>query len=230
MKKSACVAFAFLFLALVLPPPAPAQTVNLLIQLRVTAASTSSITLSWKILFPVPIKGFEVQRGAGTPEFAPLAATAGPQLTYTDAALQPGVVYSYKVRALLDKPGPAAYSEFSPPVQAVAVPGAPVLSCSARTASTNTTQLSWAAVPGATGYEVDQSTFQQGQFGQYALLGETRTPGYLKSGMADKIDYKFRVRAFTLLNGKKVFGEYSNFVVAQHVSQESGDGGVSRQT
>ena len=114
-----------------------------------TAASTNSITLSWKILLPVPIKGFEVQRGAGTPEFATLAATAGPQLTYTDAALQPGVVYSYKVRALLDKPGPAAYSEFSPPVQAVAVPGAPVLSCSARTASTNTTQLSWAAVPGA---------------------------------------------------------------------------------
>ena len=48
--------------------------------------------------------------------------------------------------------------------------------------------------------------------------------------MADRIDYKFRVRAFTLLNGKKVFGEYSNFVVAKHVSQESGDGGVSRQT
>lgn len=230
MKKFVCSLGISMFLMLGLVRPAPAQGVNLPIQLTVAGASTSSVTLSWRVMLNMPVKGFEVHRRAATPEFVLVATTAGTQLTFTDSTLQPGVVHSYKVRAVLNQPGPAVYSEFSPPVQAVTIPRAPVLSCSERMANTNTTQLSWAAVPGAAGYEVDQSTFQRGQFGSYELLAGTTTPGYLKSGMADIIDYKFRVRAFTLLNGKKVFGEYSNFVVAKHVPRDSSDGGVGKRT
>ena len=230
MKKFICSLAISVFLMLGPALSAPAQGANLPIQLRVVNASTNSITLSWTLLFPVPVKGFEVHRSAATPEFTLVATTAGPQLTHTDSTLQPGVVNSYKVRAVLNQPGPAVYSEFSPPVQAVTIPGAPVLSCSERTANTSTTQLSWAAVPGAAGYEVEQSMFQRGQFGPFELLAGTTTPGYLKSGMADIIDYKFRVRAYALLNGKKVFGGYSNFVVAKHVPRDNSDGGVGRQT
>jgi hypothetical protein len=230
MKKYVRSLGISVFLMLGLVQPAPSQGANLLIQLKVVKASTNSVTLSWSVLFPVPVKSFEVHRSAVTPEFTLLATTAGPQPTYTDSTLQPGVVNSYKVRAVLNQPGPTVYSEFSPPVQAVTIPGAPVLSCSERTADTNMTQLSWAAVPGATGYEVEQSTFQRSQFGPYELLAETTTPGYLKSGMADIIDYKFRVRAYALLNGKKLFGEYSNFVVAKHVPVDSSNGRIGRQS
>lgn len=228
MKKYVCSLGISVFLMLSLVQPATPQGAILPIQLRVVNVSTNSITLSWRVLFPVPVKGFEVYRSAATPEFTLLATAAATQLTHTDSTLQPGVVTSYKVRAVLNQPGPTVYSEFSPPVQAVAIPGAPVLSCSERNANTNTTQLSWAAVPGAAGYEVEQSMFQRGQFGPYEFLAGTTTPGYLKSGMAGTIDYKFRVHAYALLNGKKVFGEYSNFVVAKHVPRDTGDGGVAR--
>lgn len=228
MKIFSGVLAAFLILAFVPVCPAPAQGAKLIIQPKVTGATTNSVTISWMVVNIVPVKGFEVHRGAGTSGFALMATTAKVPLNYTDQTVQPGVVYSYKIRALLDKPDPSAYSEFSPPVQAVAIPGMPVLSCSERRANTNTTQLSWAAVPGAAGYEVYQSLFERGQFGSFELLAETAAPGYLKSGMADRIDYKFGVRAFVLLNGRKVFGEYSNFVVAKHVFQDSGDGGIAR--
>lgn len=224
MKRSICLLAMSLFLALSLVQPSPAQGVFLPIELKAVNASTNSITLSWKVQVNEPVKGFEVQRSAGTPEYALLAATAGLQSNYTDTTVQPGVVYTYRVRALLEKPGSAAYSAFSPTVQAVAIPGTPVLSCSERTANTATTQLSWGAVPGAAGYEIYQSMQSRDQFNPYELLAETAGPGYLKSGMNSILDYKFKIRACTMLGGRKVFGEFSNSVLVKHVSQNGDDG------
>ena len=67
--------------------------------------------------------------------------------------------------------------------------------------------LSWKKSTGATGYEIYYST-NGGKFRKLTTVKSAKYTAELTSGSA----YKFRVRPYVNINGKKVYGKWSNTV------------------
>ncbi|MCI8668814.1 MAG: leucine-rich repeat protein [Lachnospiraceae bacterium] len=68
-------------------------------------------------------------------------------------------------------------------------------------------KMSWAKVAGAAGYEVYRSDSKNGT---YKLLKTVTTNSWTNSGLKAGSKYYYKVRAYKTVNGKKVYGAYSD--------------------
>lgn len=89
---------------------------------------------------------------------------------------------------------------------------APVISTIRQTAS-NTVYLDWKAVDGAEGYEVSMANVDDNQF--RGIKNVTTTATTTSSGIEDGNSYKYRLRAYATVDGKKVYSGYSSIVEIQ---------------
>ena len=69
--------------------------------------------------------------------------------------------------------------------------------------------IKWKKVSGALGYEVYMSTKKTKGYKKIKTVTTASKVKYVKSGLKKKKTYYFKVRAFTKLNGKKIYGSYS---------------------
>lgn len=69
--------------------------------------------------------------------------------------------------------------------------------------------LSWKKVKGATGYEVYRSV----NGGAYKKLTDVKTTKYTAK-LSAGTSYKYKVRAYTVVNGKRVYGSWSKVIKA----------------
>ncbi len=83
------------------------------------------------------------------------------------------------------------------------VPGKPVLTVSAKD---KTTSISWKKVTGAKGYELYYS--ESG--GSFKKLTSTTKTSYSTTKLSAKKSYQFKARAYAKVNGKTVYGSYSD--------------------
>ena len=72
-------------------------------------------------------------------------------------------------------------------------------------------RVSWNAVPGASGYEIFRAT----NGGAYAPVKATTALSLTNTGLAAGKIYTYRVKAYRLVNGAKVYGGYSEVVTAK---------------
>lgn len=70
-------------------------------------------------------------------------------------------------------------------------------------------KLSWTAVPGADGYEVFKSTKRYSGFGTKAYFSTTKTTYKNTKGLVKGKKYYYKVRAYKVVDGKKVYGQWS---------------------
>ena len=77
------------------------------------------------------------------------------------------------------------------------------------TAGTKKATISWSKVTGASGYQIYMATSKTGT---YTLIKSTTLLSYTKTGLTTGKTYYFKVRAYTTVNGKKVYGAYSTIV------------------
>ena len=66
--------------------------------LRVRAASTSEISLSWKVV-PGQVQGYLVERRSSRGPFLQIAHLRASEVAFTDKNVSPGTRYEYRVRA-----------------------------------------------------------------------------------------------------------------------------------
>ena len=69
--------------------------------------------------------------------------------------------------------------------------------------------MAWKKVPGAGGYEILMKT-GKGNYKKIKTVGNGKTLSYTKTGLSKNKTYSFRIRAYTFVDEKKVFGDYSN--------------------
>ena len=176
---------------------------------RAASSSYTSITVAWNA---VPYaSGYEVWRAlssGGT--YAKVGATAA--TSFTNTALSTGTAYYYKVRAYRTG-SPTVYSGFSSAVSVIPAPAAPA-AVKAAPASYNSIQLTWAAVAGATKYELYRATSANGS---YKLLTTTAALSYTNKSVNTGTAYYYRLRAYRLVSGKKVYGPWSAVASAKTV-------------
>lgn len=172
-----------------------------------TPNSYNSVKISWAPTSDV--SGYEIYRStSSTGTFTKVGTTSS--TSYINTSLNTGTNYYYKVRAY--KNGTSInYSDFS-----TVVSGKPVLSTpSSLTASSmsyNTLKTSWAAVSGASGYEVYRSTSSTGT---YSYVGSTTSTSYNNSGLTTNTTYYYKIKAYRMVGTTKVYSNFSAMASAK---------------
>jgi phage baseplate assembly protein gpV len=189
------------------PDAQPAPT------LVAVSATSSAIDLLWSAVDGAT--SYELQgRLAGTTDWYPNNGTSGQittsALTYQNTGLASGTAYEYRVRAVTD----AGNTEYSS-IATARTRTIPTLM--ALPVSSDAINLSWSAIDGATGYELQGRL--AGTFGWYpdnGTSGQITTTGltYQNTGLASGTTYEYRVRAVT--DGGNT--EYSPIATATTIS------------
>lgn len=131
-------------------------------------------------------------------------------LYYTDKTAQPKLTYNYTVKAQSRKWGDVAYSKYRTDVKAVTSLSKTTLK-SAVSASYKSAKLTWEKVSGASGYRAYRATSKNGkyQFAGQASKGTLTTLTDSK-GLAAGKTYYYKVFAYRLVNGQRVYGSPSD--------------------
>ena len=174
---------------------------------KAVSASATSIKVSWSAVSGAT--GYEVYRcttADGTYSKLGYVTTTSRNC----GSLKTGKTYYFKVRAYAEVNGTKIYSNYSTVVNAAPKPAAPT-GVKAVSASATSIKVSWSAVSGAAGYEVYRCTTADGTYLKLGYVTTTsRTCGSLTKGKT----YYFKVRAYTEVDGKKVYSAYSTVVSA----------------
>lgn len=169
-------------------PTAPAPAIPAGVAVTATGATTARVT--WTGVLNAD--GYTVERAAGAAgSFAQVGSTPGTQTQYDDNGLLAGTTYRYRVAARRGSLVSAFSSEVA--VAPVAASLGTPASVVATALSPTRNQLTFAAVPNATGYAVQRAT---GATGDFAALGTTTATTYIDSvGVTAGTVYRYRVQA-----------------------------------
>lgn len=84
----------------------------------------------------------------------------------------------------------------------------------AASSSYNSIKVSWYAISGVSGYEISRATSSTGK---YTVIGNTTNTAYINTGLATGTTYYYKVRAFKIVDGVKVYSGYSTVVSAKPI-------------
>jgi fibronectin type 3 domain-containing protein len=172
--------------------------------LKAVSNSYNSVKVNWTAVSGAT--GYEIYRStSSTGTFTKIATTSS--TSYINSALNTGTTYYYKVRSY--KTGTSTtYSSFSPVISAKPIPSTPI-SVNAASSSYNSIKTSWAAVAGASGYEVYRATSSTGT---YSLVGSTTSTSFTNVGLSTNSTYYYKVRAYRTVGSTKIYSNFSGMV------------------
>ncbi len=99
---------------------------------------------------------------------------------------------------------------------AVSAPAVPA-SVKSASAGYNSIKTTWAAVSGASGYEIYRATSSSGTYSKVAATTGSSTVAYINTGLTTGKIYYYKVRAYRLMGSAKVYSGYSAVVSARPV-------------
>ncbi len=120
--------------------------------------------------------------------------------------------YYYKVRAYKTISGTNVYGEFSD-VKSCA-PKKPS-GVAAKAMSGKKIKVSWKKVSAASGYEVYRATKENGTYKKVKTITNKNTVTFTNKSLKKGKNYYYKVRAYRLIGGKKVYGAYSAVVTVK---------------
>ena len=185
----------------------PQRLVDPVVSVKAEPVNGSSIRLTWDAVSGAT--GYQVWRAtSATGTFISLGTVETNEKLST--GLNGGTKYFYKVRAYKKLTDEKDWGAFSPIVSAETFLAKPS-GVKAVTESLTSIKVSWNAVTGAAGYQVWRSTQKDSGF---VALGFVDTTSRVSTGLKTGTTYYYKVRAYKMVNGKKVYGDYSIVVSA----------------
>lgn len=174
---------------------------------KAESASFNSIKVSWPAV--AGASGYEVSKStASTSGFTVASTVTG--LSATLGSLITGKTYYVKVRAYRLVGATKVFGSYSSVVSTKPVPAAPVAQAVKVTATS--IKVSWAAVAGASGYEVVRSKYSTFASATTKIVSTTSLTA---SSLSKTTTYYFKVRAYKLVGTTKVYGAYSTMKSAR---------------
>ena len=184
---------------------------------NIKAATTTynSVKFTWD--GAADAEGYQVYRKAkGETDFTLLKTLT--DTTYTDTNLVAGREYAYRVYSYVSyKISSTAYAEAEAPAVLTVTPTVGKTTISSVTSKAyNTLALSWSKVDGAAGYTVYRAT---GNSSSYSEVGsvDAATYTYADAKVTCGVKYSYKVRAYSTVDGNKVYGAYSSAVSGKAV-------------
>ncbi len=175
--------------------------------LKILRSSYKSIYLSWDVVEAA--SGYDIYRSTSkTGGFSKIGT--GVRSSWVDKSVKTGTTYYYKVRAYHVKNGKKIYGGYSHILTFKLKLATPKISKVIKSSSTSA-KVSWSSISGASGYEVYQATSKTGAYKKVATTKANVKSYQLKNFKKGKT-YYIKVRAFRMVDGKKVYSSYSAIV------------------
>jgi fibronectin type 3 domain-containing protein len=181
--------------------PIPSTPTNFIVK----SASYNSIKLTWHTV--AGANGYKIYRSiyATTGYTLIKTITSGSTASYLNSGLTTGKTYYYMIKAYHVEGTTNIYSNYTAYKSAKPVP-AITSHFTAGAASSTSVIVSWTAVSGASGYEISRAT---GTTGSFTWVKTVTATSYLNTGLIKGQVYSYKVRAYRLVNGVKVYGALS---------------------
>lgn len=181
-----------------LAPARPARASNL----KLSKRTTNSLTFSWKKTAGV---NYRLMFYKGANVISTKFVTGN---TYTYTNLSSATIYTLRVTPYRVVNRQNVFAKDTAAVKTATTPLKAKLSTAKRKGS-NKIRLTWKRVSGASGYEIFMKT-GSGKYKKVKTVGKDSTLTFTKTGLSKKKSYSFRMRAYTRVDGDKIYGAYSN--------------------
>lgn len=179
------------------------------------SADYYKIKLTWKA---VPgASGYQVYRSSSeTGTYAFVKTVGGNSSTsFTDTGLACGTTYYYKTRAYRTIDGVRVYSGFSSVLSAK--PLLAQASAKAVSGGYDRVKVTWSQVRGASGYQIYRKTSKTGSYSALKEITDAETLSFTDTTCICGKTYYYCVRAYRMVNGKKIYGKFSSAASAKPV-------------
>ncbi len=126
---------------------------------------------------------------------------------YSFEDLEPGTEYLIRFTASAGK----LTSEYSQTFRLSTTPDVPK-NLKAATTSEKKVALTWDAAKGASGYEVMRYSKLDSTESGFVSIGTTETNSFIDDSLETNTAYSYKVRAYTVVNGKRIYGDESDII------------------
>ncbi len=169
--------------------------------------TTTTITLKWNKV--ADAEGYRVYKyNSKTKKYEKLKDVTKTSLKISK--LKAGTVYKFKVRAFKKNGKKTVWGKYSAALETATKTKAPVLS--KLTAGSKQLTATWKTVSGATGYEVLYSTSKNftSKTTKKVTIKKAKTKKTTVKKLKKGKKYYVKVRAYKIVNGKKIYSAYSS--------------------
>ena len=126
---------------------------------------------------------------------------------YSFEDLEPGTEYLIRFTASAGK----LTSEYSQTFRLSTTPDVPK-NLKAATTSEKKGALTWDAAKGASGYEVMRYSKLDSTESGFVSIGTTETNSFIDDSLETNTTYSYKVRAYTVVNGRRIYGDESDVI------------------
>lgn len=176
---------------------------------KLEMATYKSVKVTWAKVEDAT--GYEIYRSTKKGSRYQLVKTVGQNtFSITDKTknLTPGKKYYYKVRPVRNEAGETLYGSYSAPKMIVySLPAVDFRSV--KPGAGGTLQLKWKKVKKADGYEIRRSSSENGRYKKFKTVESGTAQKYTLTATECNGSYFYKIRAYRIVDGKKVYGEYS---------------------
>ena len=138
--------------------------------------------------------------------------TSGDTTAYTNTGLDADQTYYYKIRAYATADdGSRVYGAYSD-VTSVTTVYVGSTTMTATSYSSGIAKLAWSAVDGAEGYQILRADSEDGTYSVVKTITSGTTTSYNNSGLESGKTYYYKIRAYSVVDGSKTYGDYSAVV------------------
>ena len=130
-------------------------------------------------------------------------------VSYKDTKAVTGTTYTYTVRAVSYTWGKAVLSSYDRSGVRGKAKLTAVSLTSVKNEGKNTVKVSWKKVNGANGYRVYRSTSKNGEYTSVGFIKKGSTVTFKDKKVSEGKTYYYKIRAYRIVNGKRVYGPYS---------------------
>lgn len=174
---------------------------------KAVSSGYNKIKISWKKA--ANTSGYVIERKNGS-RWQKIADIKTPALSYVQSnskkyPVQTGHSYTYRIRAYRVSGGKYIYGEYSKSFSGKALLSAPTLKAAKKASGI---QLKWKKTAGASGYVIYRSTTGK----KWTKVATTAKTTVMDKKASKGKTYRYRIRAYRKVNGKKVYGKWSGQV------------------
>lgn len=175
--------------------------------LKTQTKSYTSIKVSWNKVKGAA--GYKVYRwNASKGKYVLVKTVVGnAKTTWTQTGLKKNFSYTYKVKAYTNVNGNLSLSE-NYSASSVGVAGVLKASINSITSTTGSITIKWNYAKYASGYEIYRAK-GNGSFSKIKTIKNGNTKAFTNSGLKSSTKYRYKIRSYKWVNGKKLYGSYS---------------------
>lgn len=180
--------------------------INKVTNLKLDTRNATSLEISWdKVNNADGYKIYKLDTSTNTYKLID-TINSNSTTSYTHSNIVSATNYYYKIKAFKYLNGSNRYSDYSSSLKATTRPLQPSVTLSSTTSKS--IKASWTKISKrTTGYEVRMSTSKSGT---YNSIGTTTNTSFTKGNLTKGKTYYFKVRAYRIVDGQKIYSLYSS--------------------